>query len=80
MRNKFVELYGANQRVFFDRDRGGLSLGWGALCELECFPCREPTRVFWSPGTINKYSVPKDKLVEAIKDIIEPEREPEWCL
>ncbi|CAK0883073.1 unnamed protein product [Prorocentrum cordatum] len=80
LRSKFVELYGASQRVFFDRDRGWLSLRWDALCKLECLPGREPTRVLWNPGTISKYSVPKDRLVDAVKDIIEPGRGPEWCL
>ncbi|CAK0841134.1 unnamed protein product, partial [Prorocentrum cordatum] len=79
-RTKLQEIYGREQRIFVDRDRGWLSLGWDALCKIEVFPGREETKLFWNPGTIAKYGKSKAELLEAVRELLQPDREPEWCL
>ncbi|CAK0890822.1 unnamed protein product, partial [Prorocentrum cordatum] len=66
LRAKLQEAYGSEQKIFFDRDRGWLSLGWDAPCKIEVFPGRGETKILRNPGPIAKYGKSKDLLVEAV--------------
>ena len=71
---------GNSHRVFLDRERGWLSIGWGPLLKLEVSEGRTPTLVKWNQATLNKLNLSKAELAGAIASAIEPDQEPQWCL
>ncbi|CAK0817074.1 unnamed protein product [Prorocentrum cordatum] len=68
MRNKLQDIYGREQKI--------------SLTEIviEVLPGREATRIMWNPGTIAKFGVSKETVVEAAQEIIQPDSGPAWCL
>ncbi|CAK0788059.1 unnamed protein product [Prorocentrum cordatum] len=66
-----------NLRLFTDRERATLSVGWDRIMRAEAHPGNKPAEFFWDNQQLAKHDLVKAELVSLLAPLIEPEAEPQ---
>ena len=68
-------------RLFGDRERGVLSIGWDKILRIEAAPGDRPSQLWWDAAALRKHNLVKDDLAQITNAVVAPQQaEPQWCL
>ncbi|CAK0850757.1 unnamed protein product, partial [Prorocentrum cordatum] len=62
-----------NLRLFTDRERATLSIGWDRIMRVEVHPGNKPAEFYWDNQQLAKHDLVKAELVSLLAPLVEPE-------